>query len=88
MERANELTANYLILTSSYGTPGASSFLANPLVRQLPAVKDKQVLYTTAGYGFGSGSAQAGPLGEEAALSAVQRAFAAPASTKASDASR
>lgn len=88
MEKASDLTAKYLILTGSYGTPGATAFLASPLVKKLPAVKAKRVIYTASDYGFGSGSAQAGPLGEETALPAIQRAFADPASTEASDASR
>lgn len=81
MENISDLRTRYLVLTGAFNTPGPKAFLANPLVQRLPAVRARRVIHTLPGYAFGSGAAQAGPLGQKAALRGIVRAFENPAAT-------
>lgn len=74
MERVGVLNAQYLVLgiqPSLY-----ASFLANPLVQQLPSVKAGRVIRTKgSSMGFGDGYLVAGAIGQLKALAGIQQAF-------------
>ena len=75
MERASELTAPYLMLNAPLANATPSEFLANPLVKKLPAVKAGHVIVIP-----GSGPLSdfdGGPLSQLAAVPAVVAAFQA-----------
>ncbi|MGH2717042.1 MAG: hypothetical protein ACRDJU_00475 [Actinomycetota bacterium] len=75
MENAGVLTAQYLVL--GVQPTEYAALLANPVVKQLPAVKAGRVIVTEGGSeGFGNdGFVIAGAIGQYNALPGIQKAF-------------
>jgi iron complex transport system substrate-binding protein len=76
-EHVNVLTGQYLVLGHTVAASSAlyTQFLANALVKKLPAVKAGHVIQTEGDESFGSGFLTAGAVGQLDALPAIQQAF-------------
>lgn len=76
LERASELTGDYLMFESTVGGATAQqAFLANPIVQQLPSVKAGRVIVS--GPGTPVGNINGGPLDILAGIPNYSTAFAA-----------